>query len=102
MNAKVTETIHPKALDVLAVLDDAISDFGDPRTPNWHGIAAALMAAYAAVAELIQAAEGMRSALANGDDLRARLAALDAALVRVRGCQVSCQDTRDKATGGAA
>ena len=84
MNAKPPETNHPKAVDVLAVLDDHCK-YCDLRMTDRHGIGPALIEARAAVAELIEAANGARAALANGYEIRNRRRALELAFARVQG-----------------
>lgn len=87
MNAKVTETIHPKAVGVLAVLDDAISEFSDLRVTDRHGIGPALIEAHAAVAELIDAARKLHiitAGLQRDIDVNERRA-LELVLDRVQG-----------------
>lgn len=44
-----------KSVDVLAVLDDAIADYADCRFTDRHGTGPGLIAARAAIAELIAA-----------------------------------------------
>lgn len=85
MNAKPPETNHPKPVDVLAVLDDAISDYCDRAFTDRGGVGPELIKARAAVAELIEAANGARAALANGYEIRNRRRALELALARVQG-----------------
>lgn len=73
-----------KSVDVLAVLDDHCK-YCDLRMTDRHGIGPALIEARAAVAELIEAANGARAALANGYEIRNRRRALELALARVQG-----------------
>lgn len=47
-------SVDTKAVDVLAVLDDAISEFNNLRMTDRHGIGPALREARAAVADLIE------------------------------------------------
>lgn len=75
-----------KSVDVLEVLDDAISEISDLRMTDRHGIGSELIDAYSAVAELIEAATLVRDATDGPDGVSVALYdRLTAALARVQG-----------------
>lgn len=75
-----------KAVDVLEVLDDAISEFNDLRMTDRHGIGPALIDARAAVAEQIAAGQMVERDLAWArTEHTTALNALSDALARVQG-----------------
>lgn len=77
----------PKPVDVLSVLDDAISDYCDRAFTDRGGVGQELIEARAAIAELIEAAAQYRREFGwRGTATQERSARrIGAALARVRG-----------------